>query len=282
MIGDMNILLGVVYLPPPGDFCFFEEHHSDLFMEYSHIVVLGDFNCNLFDLQKSAYVRSTCFRLNLSLIHNSKSTRLDVSSGSTSLIDFVLVSSSSLVYLSDQVFCPIISDHALIFASLNIKVSKFFELVEYRDYRNVNWDDILAYLSGFDYDMFNVVDLDAKCSLLSSLVMKLFEFVPVVRKRISSGDNWIKSNCITLACSIRDLAFRVYLSDKSRENWKIFCKCRNKAKSVVRREHRQFYYWPFLRSSGCIGEYFDINVVISPFIDNNYAGVNWIRCWVLL
>lgn len=39
--GDMKILFGVVYLPPPGDFAAFEELHSELFSRYFKIVAVG-------------------------------------------------------------------------------------------------------------------------------------------------------------------------------------------------------------------------------------------------
>lgn len=135
-IGNEKLLFGVVYLPT-GDLHEFECLHSDLFSEYSNILIVGDFNCNLFNHNKTTLIRTLCTRANLSTVHNSKPTHFDLARRSTSLIDFMLVSNISLISYSDQVQCPSVSDHALIFASLSLPYTCPLDSIQYRDYNNI-------------------------------------------------------------------------------------------------------------------------------------------------
>lgn len=264
--GNITVLFGVVYLPPPGDISSFEEIHCDLFLNYVNIVVVGDFNCNMFDPQKAFLLRSMSFRMNLSVLHNSKPTHYDVVHGSYSLIDFMLVSNCSMYHYSDQVLCPSISDHSLILASLDYNLHCVDQFVEYRDYRNTDWEGLFCYLSCFDSDIYTTTDIDVKCSIVSSLFADLFDFVPIVKKHIlPTVSNWINCNDIMFAKSIRDLSFSVYQQDGSRVSWLRYCKYRNKAKSVIRRVRRNHYMktfgsmdpkclWRVLRRSGCTSD----------------------------
>lgn len=114
-IGDLKFLFGVVYLPN-GNLSAFEDRHRDILSKYTDIIIVGDFNCNMFNISKSNAMRSLCTRLNLSISHNSKPTHLDIACNSTSLLDYFLVSDMSAICFSGQAQCSSISDHALIFA----------------------------------------------------------------------------------------------------------------------------------------------------------------------
>ena len=151
--GHIKVLFGVVYLPN-GNLQMFEERHRHLFCKYSNIVVVGDFNCNLFNISKSNIMRSLCLRLNLSIVHNSRPTHYDIAYDSTSLLDYFLVSDQSIIKFSDQFHCPSLSDHALIFACFVFDTIQVHDIVEYLDYNNIDWNNFFAYLSSFDYDVF--------------------------------------------------------------------------------------------------------------------------------
>lgn len=263
--GNVKLLLGVVYLPK-GDLATFERHHRDLFLRYSNIIVIGDFNCNLFDTIKANLFRSLCIRCNLSIVHNVKPTHFDLGRRSTSLIDFVLVSNVSMVSYSGQVQCPSVSDHALIFAALDLTIERLPEFVEYRDFRNIDWDGLLLFLNELDTSLFfSAIDVDMKCSFICSLFNSLFSYVPVVKKMVRyENDSWMESRDVVLARSLRDLSFSAFQSDRSSDNWNTYCRLRNKAKSVIRRERRKHFtklfsgldsagLWRVLKGSGCVG-----------------------------
>lgn len=281
--GDSKVLFGVVYLPPPGDLTIFEDLHHDLFSRYSNIVVVGDFNCNLFNISRANVLRSLCIRLNLAVVHNSAPTHFDVAHGSTSLIDFMLVSDSSMRMFSSQVQCPAISHHALIFASFRINIQHIEEFIEYRDFNNINWDGLLGYLEAFNCDLIVAnTNIDEKCNIISSLVERLYSFVPIVRRKIRFCDeDWINSPEIVLARSLRDLAYSDYLSNRTDEKRRVFCKYRNRAKSVIRKCKRNYYarlfygldskgLWRILKNSGLKREFEflydgDVNIINDYF-----------------
>lgn len=77
IFNNATILFDVVYLPL-GDLVTFEQLHNDLFLEYSNIVVVGDFNCNLLNSRMSELFRSLCLQCNMSLVRNSKPTHFDL------------------------------------------------------------------------------------------------------------------------------------------------------------------------------------------------------------
>ncbi|KAI8125992.1 RNA-directed DNA polymerase from mobile element jockey [Lucilia cuprina] len=289
-LNNTVFLFGVVYLPH-GDICSFEYFHHDLFLSYNNIIIVGDYNCNLFDTVKSNYMRSLCFRLNLAIVHNSKPTHYDIAHGSTSLIDYWLVSDFSMVCLSDQIRCPSISHHEFLFASFVMKIEKSKEYVEFHDFKSIEWDNLLGLLSNFDCSHFYSGDVDDQCHSLTSLLNLLFSCVPVVKKRICRKNiNWMKCKEILFAQSLRDLAYRAYLSDRSDSNWRVFCKLRNKAKNVIRRVKRLHFskvfwgldssaLWTVLRGAGCVGidsmtYEGDINELNDFFVSGNSTNSN--------
>lgn len=62
---------------------------------------------------------------------------------STSVIDFMIVSDSSMFTYSNQVFCNSVSHHSLIYARLDVSKNRFNEFAEFLDYRNTNWNGLL-------------------------------------------------------------------------------------------------------------------------------------------
>lgn len=241
--GSSKILFGVVYLPPPANFNNFDEIHHELFLNYSNIIIVGDFNYNLFDTAKSNIVRSFCYRSNLSICHNSVPSHYSIQRVSTSLIDFMMISKNLLINDSDQVQCPSITYHALIFASFRLNIQCVESVFEYRDLNGLDWDRLLSFLSGFEFsNIFNEANVDNKFQIFSSLIQSLYSFVPIRRINLkTNGDKWMKSRAVALAISHRNLAFTAYQNDPTQLKWKMFCKFRNKAKSVIRREKRKYF-----------------------------------------
>ncbi|XP_065356239.1 uncharacterized protein LOC135950637 [Calliphora vicina] len=262
--GNTLVLFGVVYLPH-GDLVSFENLHYEVFLKYSNVVVVGDFNCNMFDTVRSCSMRALCLRNNLFVVHNSRPTHFDVAHGSTSLIDFWLVSDISMLSFSDQLQCPFISHHALIFGSFLFSVEQIDEYFEFRDFDSIDWDGLVRFFEAFNFEDFNGSNVDDQCSIISSLFNSLLSFVPVVRKKICCADNnWMSSREVMFARSLRDLAYRYFRLYRSEENWRMYCRYRNKAKSIVRRTKRKHFsklfsgldtagLWKVLRGAGCVG-----------------------------
>lgn len=179
LLGSRNVLVGVVYLPR-GNFRAFESEVADVLVRYSDVIILGDFNNNLFDLSSSYSVRESCRRLNVSIVHNSIPTHFSAVHNSTSLLDFVLVSDRSCVCVSNQVVCPSISDHAFIFVSLNVSVLNVLQFFEYVDYNALSCDDLQEIVSSTDFSaLYSTSDVDFQCSSFSSCLGSIHNAFPI-------------------------------------------------------------------------------------------------------
>ncbi|XP_075150406.1 uncharacterized protein LOC142224512 [Haematobia irritans] len=286
-----SLLFGVVYIPH-GRVDVFERMHSELLSRFSNIIIVGDFNCNLFDINKSAHMRSIGSRLGMNILHKSCPTHFDVAHDTCSLIDYVMVSDITCIKMYDQAQCPAISHHAFIFGCLSFPVSYSEEFIEYRDYRSIDWDGFFNIYNNFNSDAFFFTsNVDMQLDILSDLIRDLFSFVPLVRKRkMTRTDTWLDSSRIRYFRSLRDIAYREYLRCRSDENWRAYCVYRNKTKSVMRSERRRYYcgmfsrmddtqIWSTLRSSGCLDDDdcvpdIDVNYVNDFFVSNTLSGVN--------
>ncbi|XP_075150628.1 uncharacterized protein LOC142224726 [Haematobia irritans] len=276
-----KLLSGVVYLSM-GNLQKFEEFHRQFFAEYSNVTVVGDFNCNLFDTTKAISVRSLCMRYNLSIAHNSRPSHFDLSRRSTSLIDFILVRDNSIIRYTNQVQCPSVSDHALIIASLSFTCRVIPEYIEYHDFNQIDWNGLLACLDNYDLDLiYRSTDVDTKSAYVSLLLSALFAFVPKIRRRVRhNGDEWMHSREVVFARSLRDLTYSTFQADRSQENWVIYCRYRNRAKSVIRKARRTYFsrifrgmeassMWKIRRDSGCM-DYASDSCGFDPDTLNDY------------
>lgn len=285
------ILVGVVYNLPNSGLNPLETSLGDLFMKYENLVIMGDFNWNLFDPVKAASLRSLCNSLSLNYLHNSLPTYWDSGRGSTSLIDYFIISDLSKVRISNQVIVPALSHHALIYVSLSFTVECETKFIEYKDYNSVDHDLLGSYVDQFDFSTFygnNCVNL--KLNILNSLISDMHQFVPIVKFQSKPRvDPWMNKREVSVARKLRDSAYRSYIDNRSEENRRKFCKCRNKLKSTIRKFRRQHHMnifngtdnrkmWRLLNNS-CLGR--SSNCVSEVNVDeiNNYfalygAGVN--------
>ena len=262
---DSNkILLGVVYLPK-GDINEFENLHSSLFPKYCNTIILRDFNCNLFCTNKSTRFRSICQRSDLTIIHNSLPTHFDVFNKSSSLLDFCLTSMHNCFEFANQMQCPGISHHSFIFLSFKTMKTDFNESYEYKDYKKIDMLLLLRHLSMQCFDeLYRTNDVNLQLQVFNRIMLNLFELVPTtkVKQRHQILPN-LKSNELVYQKSLRDLAFKAFCKNRTNANWMLYCKFRNKAKSLTRKLKRKVVdskfkgldskqMWHCLRHVGCL------------------------------
>ncbi|XP_026731853.1 uncharacterized protein LOC113496734 [Trichoplusia ni] len=120
-----KLILGVVYCPPTVDyFSSIEPVLESIGSEYSHVIVMGDFNT---DLLSENSLRS---RKLLEIIRSSSLHVLPLQAthhiidGHDTWLDLILSSSPSLVSASGQLPAPGFSHHDLIFLSYSLKPPK--------------------------------------------------------------------------------------------------------------------------------------------------------------
>lgn len=283
-----TILVGVVYLPS-GNLATMEELLGEIFTQYNNIVIMGDFNQNLFDPVKCSNLRSFCNRLNLSCLHNSLPTHWNVGLNTTSLIDYFLLDDSSNIYLSGQGSVPFLqSYHSLIYVSLPFMARSEDRYVEYRDFERVDHNEISCYIDRFDFSSFyGTACINSKLTVLNTLLYDLYELVPVVKfKPKYRKDPWMNERDVVVTQSLRDLAYVTFKEYKTEENRKAFCKLRNKVKSLIRKFRRRHHVrifdgannsrmWKILNNSGGSGKdnvclhNIDVNDLNNSFIFNN-------------
>lgn len=256
-------LLGVVYLPH-GDINVMEDRLSDLLVKYENIVIMGDFNLNLFDMNNSQLVRSTCQRLGLTCFHNNLPTHY-TSEPSTSLLDFFMLSPSISIQVSGQMQCPAISHHSFIYISVSVPLIPNEEFVEFRDYNRVDLNILQQHVLLYDFSSFyENPNVDNQLSNFMECVNHLHSLVPIRKYKISpANEKWFNTPLINYHLSLRDLAFKEYLRVPSRQNWRCYCKARNRSKTVIRNAKRMAHtnkfknldtsgMWKLLRSNGCL------------------------------
>ncbi|XP_075163250.1 uncharacterized protein LOC142235883 [Haematobia irritans] len=245
-----KVLVGVVYLPH-GNFGAFESEIADLLVYYNDVVIMGDFNKNLFDILNAMSVRQSCSRLGVSIIHNSCPTHFDAFHQSTSLIDFFLSSSPDQVEHSGQFICPSISKHAFIFISLDILPQRCNEFYEYYDYNNYDMEVLQRKFIAADFGRIHYEsDVNLQMSIFTrGLGMLHTAFQKKVNLIRYTSDNWLCSPVIRYHQSMCDLAYREFLRDRSDLNWRTYCRLRNRCKRIKRNIKKSVHFRLFNKGS---------------------------------
>lgn len=235
-----KLLIGVIYLPH-GNFADCEDFISDLSSRYENTIIMGDFNTDLF--VKSATVRSFCFRSNLSIVHNSLPTHIQEFHNTSTLIDYFFVSKMDLVKTSAQYQIPALnSGHAIISLSYKFQISGQSEEKFYRDYRNIDIDKCISCFNELSDSNFFYVDcVETQSELFGTIVKRAFdEGVPLRKFNRVRTECWMNSYEVRTATLNRDLAWSAYCENNTLNNRRIFCKYRNKAKYIIRKERKRY------------------------------------------
>lgn len=65
--------------------------------------------------------------------------------------------------------------------------------------------------------------------------------IPLKTIKVKSENDWMNNIYVRQATEKRDMASRAYFELGSESSWKIFCKCRNKLKSCIRRARAKHF-----------------------------------------
>ena len=156
--------------------------------------------------------------------------------------------------------------HSFIYVSIKFELNFNTDVVYFRDYGRLNYNEITHYVDQFDISrIYYTNNVDMQLSVLNNLIEGVHNLVPFSPARSNPiSNNWIYSSEITKARSLRDAAFKEYFANPTDETWKSFCKLRNKAKSVLRKHHRKYgdrlftgvnncYLWSRVSKLVCVG-----------------------------
>lgn len=245
-LGNIKVAVGVIYRPN-GHLDDISELLSEISARYVNIVMMGDFNLNLLD--NAVFTNSTSFfqNFNLEIFTNSyKPTHFDITHRSLSLLDFFVINNSELIDRSGQFWIPGVSKHALIFVSLFFQNNNTPHSFEYRDFNNINMEDLLAECYQFNMTQLHSLDnIDSQVNFLNSFISDIYNRYVPLRLHLPKMERCLwDSPLIKNAKSLRDEAFRIYKRNQSEINWRAFTKLRNyvtqlnkKAKAAFGKQH---------------------------------------------
>lgn len=237
-IGRFALAIGVIYRPPNYNAVQCVEKIdnvlSHIIPNYKNIVVVGDVNVNLFQLNNCI---TNCFDTYgfIQLINDPTRVTLH----SSTLIDPIFVNCSEFVIQSGVENADLISDHKLVFCKLKIPQYKYKQkFVTYRDFRQF---ENLAFLEDLHNTPWNniiyVNNIDEKVHMLSENIIKLFDrHAPLKTVRVSKPSSPWLTDTIKIMMKERDKALEKYHLDPTEENWNSYKQIRNFTLSSIRRE----------------------------------------------
>ena len=179
-IGKTKIAVGVLYKPPKIPYTIFSnliECFIGIYSKYEHVVLLGDFNTDLTNLDSApAKFLFENFIDPLSLKQTiNKPTR--IAKNSSTLLDLIIVNDPKNVAHSDCTEVGGISDHHLVFAAMTFKKPKFKPYtVTTRDFKNVVWPDFNDDLEAFPWEnTLGVSYVNTKVCIFENYITELLD-----------------------------------------------------------------------------------------------------------
>lgn len=267
--GPLKMLIVCVYNPRKDNDL---ENLYDKLLEYSilyeNVFLCGDLNIDMLrnDLQsKKLNDLFTCADLD---VVNKEPTRFAQNSR-PSLLDIVAVSNLAILNHFDQFSLPAISDHDMLFASLNIRFSKFVTpSFTYRDFKRIDMNALYEEASTLLWNSCWLgTDINEKLSSFESLINYLFDkYVPLKTVRFKRNRQPWFTDEVKSAIMERNRQYSKWKSDPSDQNWESYRVLRNRATVITRNSKRSYLHskfhsrqsqkelWKNLKSIGVHGE----------------------------
>lgn len=236
-INNNKVLIGIVYRPRGR----LEEIDKELEMicsNYSSIILMGDFNLDLQVEHKYNQMKNYFESYGLNLAFNpNKPTHFDSHYNSLSILDCFVSNTTNSISAQNQFFLPQISHHALLLASFDIKMPPIVTQFSYRDFNSIDVNDLNTQCENAGFDViFDIENVDEQTEIIMSNVNNLFDkIVPMKTAQFNnSKPPWFTQD-IKLNMTIRDIAFKEYLKDRTNAKWTIYSKLRNKTNLLIRK-----------------------------------------------
>jgi exonuclease III len=225
-INSVCFLVGTAYRPPWLDTDLFLDAISDSlasFSKYDKIILAGDFNINLFNVNSGKTNRLTQF-LSMHKIQNHVKGATHFTVNCSTLIDLICTDAS--VHNTEIDHVEELGAHALVFAELSVKclkqkpktttnrsLGKIDKVKFNKDVHLINWEIIHL-----------LANIEDKVALFNANILQLFDAHAPIRKHIirESSKPWITPN-VRYMMVLRNDAQRKYKctkSDSDKENYK--------------------------------------------------------------
>lgn len=241
--GTEKLLIGTVYRPNNRtNYDILLEKLDLLCLDYTSIILCGDFNCNV--LSDNSIASEMQYQ-GLNLVNSIYPTHY--SHVSNSLIDLFFVSSLERTLLYDQLSAPMFSRHDLCFLTFDFKINKSSDIIYYRDFKNINFNSLHQDLLAIDWDsIFYILSVDGQLEFLQNNVNKLFsKYVPLRTKIIKNLQcPWIDNEVIKLM-DLRNIAFARWKRFKIPEFRRVYTNLRNSVTATIRLKKKSYLKYKF-------------------------------------
>jgi hypothetical protein len=246
--GNDKILIGIVYRPPKaGRFSILENSLLQIMHHYHHIVLLGDFNCDLLkeNFEKRQFI-TFVESLNLHVVNEVNPTyHLP---NSHTLLDLAVVSDKEYVSSHGQIPIPCFSMHDMIFIIYNLAYDSPTETnFTYRSFKQFNISSCLEDAVNLPWHSISTLqDINDKVSVFNDMINCIFDKHAPIRTAHfhRKPAPWINDE-ILQARRERDKARRVFTRTSDASDFNIFKSLRNRVKSLCRNAKLRFYHEQF-------------------------------------
>lgn len=243
-IFDDVTIYGVVYRPQTVEYKYFltnlEESVCNFIPICERLVILGDLNINLLDIDSSSaiYLNSVLETLGLTQIIT-KPTR--ITELTEALIDLIIISDTSVVLNSGNIELNI-SDHELVFCNLDInnKFEPYF--ITYRDFSAFNHNHFTNDLLTIPFHhIYTFAHVEQKVQYFNDCLINLFNLHAPYKttKILKPRKPWITDN-IKLLISLRDKAKLKFKKTKRTAHWEYYKQLRNYTEVAIKNEKRAY------------------------------------------
>lgn len=241
-----KILVGSVYRPHSHiDFSHFYSILSDITPLYNDVVIAGDFNSNI--LVDSSF--AVCME-SYGLFTANRISPTHFSSTNSTLLDLFFVSDSKHILTYNQLSASCFSKHDLIFMIYNVPLQTPCNTIQFRDFRNVNWQKLQEEYSKIDWNcIYQMLSVDDQLTYLERNVTTLYDIIiPIKTKKISNRDKpWFTSEIKSLIGD-REYAYSRWKRYKSSELQSLFRLARRRVTMKIREAKSKYYADKFSNS----------------------------------
>lgn len=238
-----KVAVGIIYRPPRANIVMCLDELSNvlerIFLEANLIILMGDININLLNLNSPDVIKfnSLLFNFELCQIIN---TPTRITANTESLIDVICVSNGVAVRSCDVLDMLNVTDHMLVFCEIYIENEKVVnDTITFRNYKNL---DINSFAIDATYNVtweniFNLNDINSKVDYLNNCIMSLFDrhapVCTITKKR--RHHPYITYN-IKLMITSKNKAHKKYLKTRTVADREYYVTLRNYVNEAIKQE----------------------------------------------
>lgn len=211
-------------------------------MSITHICIAGDFNTNLLDNESTRTKRFidsiACHNM---VSHGNEPTFFHQNGASQ--LDLIITNKELEVLRFNQVEISTLSNHDVVFASLNISKSKSPTRISYRDYNSIDIPGLTEAVNAIDWNSFYRIDSsDYLINFFNAKIKSLHDqFVPMKSFRPKSKYSPWFNDEIGRAMVDRDLAYKQWKRTRNPDVQLQYKRLRNRVTNLIQKAKQDFY-----------------------------------------